>query len=61
MNQADKLWDEFLKEKEEKENKKLGRKRLVSVMSVHRLFNSDDEPYYKELLLWAYKKGKQKK
>ena len=57
MSRRDKLLEEFLKEKEEKENKKLGKKRLVSVMSVHRFFGSEHEPFYKELLSWAYKKG----
>ncbi len=57
MKRGDKLFEEYCREQEEKQNRKLGRKkRMVSVMSSLRLFG--DEELYKKLLLWAYKKGR---
>ncbi len=58
MRKEDKLLEEFLKEKEEKENKKLGKKRLVSVTHLFRFWGSEYEPFIKEAMLWAYKKGR---
>jgi len=61
MKQQDKLFEEFIREKELKEERKLGRKRVVGVMHFLRFWSDEHIPFYKELLLWGYKKGKNKK
>ncbi len=54
MKQEDKLWKEYIKEREKETPK--GRKRIFSIK--HSLeWNPQLIPFYKSLLLWAYKRG----
>ena len=52
MEQKDRLYKEYWEEREKKESN-----RIVRAGSLFSLFNSEDVPLIKRMMLWAYKKG----
>jgi len=52
MKQEDRLFEEYWKEREEKESN-----RIVRAVTTFSFFHSDSVPLIKEMMLWAYKKG----
>ena len=57
MKEENKLWKEYIKEREE-ENPE--RKRIFSVETSLN-WHSELIPFYKSLILWGYNKGKEEK
>ena len=52
MKSKGNLWKEYIKEKEEEKSS-----RIFRAVSLLKFWDSENIPFYKELLFWGYKKG----